>query len=238
MRTAFERLQRFIQIINNMSEVTLVEQDDCLQARVVVHLDSDNRWLRDDTIMSVLVSMCRWNLGQSYSPVAAGFRHPAPVDSGPYDSLFGCRLDYGLDYNTIAIRLEDADRILSGSNPQLARLNDQIMIRYLAQFDRQDIVNQTRTVIIDQLPSGSLGIISVADSLHLTPRTLRRRLAAEDKSFKQLVSEVRQDLATQYILDRTLTLTEISFMLGFSEASAFSRAFRNWTGRSPGEMRQ
>jgi AraC-like DNA-binding protein len=112
------------------------------------------------------------------------------------------------------------------------------MIRYLAQFDRQDIVNQTRTVIIDQLPSGSLGIISVADSLHLTPRTLRRRLAAEDKSFKQLVSEVRQDLATQYILDRTLTLTEISFMLGFSEASAFSRAFRNWTGRSPGEMRQ
>ena len=237
IRTAFERLQRFLQIINRMSQVTLVEQDDCLQARVVVRLESLNRWLRDDAIVATLVAMCRFNLGADFKPAAVGFRHPAPVEPGPYEDLFGCPIVYGLDYNFVAVRLVDADRALSSSNPQLARLNDQVAIRYLAQVSRLDIVNQTKTEIIDHLPSGSLSIKSVAQALHMTTRTLRRRLAGENKSFKQLVSEVRQDLAIQYIHDRSLTLTEVSFMLGFSEASSFSRAFRNWTGRTPGEMR-
>jgi AraC-like DNA-binding protein len=111
------------------------------------------------------------------------------------------------------------------------------MVRYLARIDRNDIISQAMTEIVDQLPSGDLSIDSVSDALHVTPRTLRRRLSVKDTSFKQLLTDVRQDLATQYIQDRTLTLTEISFMLGFSEASSFSRAFRNWTGKSPGEMR-
>jgi AraC-like DNA-binding protein len=237
MRTAFERLHRFIRIINRYSVTTLVENGDRLQARLVVQLESHNRWLRDDSIVAILTAMCRFNLGPDFKPLEVGFRHDPPQDPAPYEALFGCELRFGLDYNLVTISTADADRVLSSGNPQLARLNDQVMIRYLAQTDRQDIVSQTRVEIIDQLSSGNLGIEKVAQALFLTPRTLRRRLSAESTSFKQLLTEVRRELATQYIHDPTLTLTEISFMLGFSEASSFSRAFRNWTGQAPGEMR-
>jgi AraC-like DNA-binding protein len=72
----------------------------------------------------------------------------------------------------------------------------------------------------------------------MTTRNLHRKLRKEDTSFKNLLNDVRQELAQQYIQDRSITLTEISFMLGFSEVSSFSRAFKNWTGKPPSVIRQ
>jgi AraC-like DNA-binding protein len=72
----------------------------------------------------------------------------------------------------------------------------------------------------------------------MTPRNMHRKLQKENTSFKLLLTEVRKELAQQYIQDRSKTLTEISFMLGFSEISSFSRAFKNWTGKPPSEARQ
>jgi AraC-like DNA-binding protein len=71
----------------------------------------------------------------------------------------------------------------------------------------------------------------------MSPRNLHRRLTNEGTSFKALLLETRQELARQYINDSTKTLTEISFLLGFSEVSSFSRAYRRWTGRSPSKAR-
>jgi AraC-like DNA-binding protein len=67
---------------------------------------------------------------------------------------------------------------------------------------------------------------------------MHRKLQKEDTSFKALLTEVRQELAMQYIKDRTMTLTEISFMLGFSEVSSFSRAYKGWTGQPPSQARR
>ncbi len=71
----------------------------------------------------------------------------------------------------------------------------------------------------------------------MSPRQLNRRLKEEQTSFKIILVECRRELAEQYISDSSLSLTEISFLLGFSEASSFSRAFRRWTGQSPTEAR-
>ena len=75
----------------------------------------------------------------------------------------------------------------------------------------------------------------VADTLAISTRTLQRRLKDEETSFANLLEEIRRDLASRYILDNTHSLTEISFLLGFSDESAFSRAFKRWTGQSPRE---
>jgi AraC-like DNA-binding protein len=71
----------------------------------------------------------------------------------------------------------------------------------------------------------------------MTPRNLHRKLQKEETTFKQLLTEVRKDLAQQYIKDRSKTLTEISFLLGFAEVSSFSRAYKSWTGHPPSEER-
>jgi AraC-like DNA-binding protein len=77
-----------------------------------------------------------------------------------------------------------------------------------------------------------------AGDLHMSTRKLHRKLAAEDTSFRALLLEIRTELAKQYLNDTSLTLTEISFMLGFSEISSFSRAYKRWTGKSPSVARQ
>ena len=72
----------------------------------------------------------------------------------------------------------------------------------------------------------------------MTPRNLHRKLQKEDTSFKTLMTEIRRELAQQYIKDRSKTLTEIAFLLGFSEVSSFSRAYKVWNGQPPSETRQ
>ena len=91
---------------------------------------------------------------------------------------------------------------------------------------------------MDQLPSGHISDDSVADALHMSVRTMHRKLVEVNNNFRTILVEMRRDLAEQYILDNSLTLTEISLLLGFSEPSSFSRAFKNWTGTTPSEVRQ
>jgi AraC-like DNA-binding protein len=78
----------------------------------------------------------------------------------------------------------------------------------------------------------------VAASLHMSTRNLNRKLKSENTSFKALLLDIRYELANQYINDASLTLTEISYMLGFSEVSSFSRAYRRWSGQSPSAARR
>lgn len=165
-------------------------------------------------------------------------KQPEPEDSGYYYELFRCAIEFGCEATTIVIRLEDVDRRLTGSNDQLAKLNEHIVVKYLAHNEKQDIVNRVKAAIIDGLANGAVTEASIAEEMHTTPRNLHRKLQKEDTSFKQLLTDIRKELAQQYIQDRSKTLTEISFMLGFSEVSSFSRAFKGWTGKPPSEVRQ
>ena len=90
----------------------------------------------------------------------------------------------------------------------------------------------------EQLPHGNISDDSVASALHMSVRTMHRKLVDEDQNFRNLLVEMRRNLAELYIMDNSLTLTEISMLLGFSEPSSFSRAFKSWTGSAPSEIRQ
>jgi AraC-like DNA-binding protein len=108
-----------------------------------------------------------------------------------------------------------------------------MVVEYLARVDRDDIVSRARAEILDQLPSGTASLESVASALNVSTRTLIRKLGDENESFKNLLATIRRELGEKYVLDKGLSLTEISFLLGFSETSSFSRAYKNWTGQSP-----
>jgi len=92
--------------------------------------------------------------------------------------------------------------------------------------------------VIEQFPSGGISEDTAAIALNVSTRTLQRRLREAGQSFGQLTEAVRQELALNYILDPSISLGEISYLLGFSEPSSFSRAFRRWTGKTPRQMRQ
>ena len=117
-------------------------------------------------------------------------------------------------------------------------MHDQLLIEYIAKLDNDNIIERTKVSIIDKMPSGNISDAIVARSLQMSERTLQRRLREFGTTFKSILNEVRRDLTNSYIRDSKLSLTEISFMLGFAEISTFSRAYKRWTGQSPSAYRQ
>jgi AraC-like DNA-binding protein len=238
LHTALLRAHRYVRVLNDTASFEVAVDGGLLVASISVGQDSQNRWVRDDGQMALLVTLCRSICGRQFSPAWLSLRHAAPLDPAPYRDLFRCPLEYGAALNALAVPLAAADRLLPGGNPQLAQMSEQVVIRRLARLDRSNVSNRVRAAIMESLPSGNVSDESIAADLHMTPRTMNRRLRQEGQSFRGLLKEVRQDLAEQYMLDDSLTLTEISFLLGFAEMSSFSRAFKKWRGVSPSEARR
>jgi len=214
------------------------DRDDCLVVTLILGAPDKSRIVSDDGALALVTRMSRAIYGDNFRLQAVNFKHSEPQDLKPYFEYFGCSLNFDQPENQLLIPLLIVDEILSGVNSELALLNDNVITHHLARMQHDDIVARTQAVMIDQLPLGGITDDSVADALHVSVRTLRRKLEAEDTSFRVLLSELRRKLADQYIRNNNLNLTEISMLLGFSESSAFSRAFRNWTGSSPTQVRQ
>ncbi len=238
LRTGFQRLSRYARVINEQLTVTLEEDRELFSVSVDAHLPLLQERIREDGQLAALAKLCRVIVGQDFNPASVRFRHAKPQDTAYYYELFRCPVEFNAEQTTMFIPISLLDKRLTGSNDQLAKLNEHIVVKYLAHSEKQDIVNRTKAAIIDGLSSGEVTEASVSDSLFMTPRNLHRKLQKENTSFKLLLTEIRRELAQQYIQDRSKTLTEISFLLGFSEVSSFSRAFKGWTGQPPSEARQ
>jgi AraC-like DNA-binding protein len=237
LRTAFQRLSRYSRVINDRLTVTLEETDRLYSVTVDAKLPLIQQRIREDGQLAAVLKFCRIIAGKDFVPASVEFRHAEPRNTASYYSLFRCPVKFNSEATTMHIPLEIIDRRLTGSNDQLAKLNEHIVVKYLAHSEKKDIVNRVKAAIIDGLSSGGVTEASVAEQLHMTPRNIHRKLQKEHTSFKSLLTEIRRELAQQYIQDRTKTLTEISFLLGFSEVSSFSRAYKGWTGQPPSEAR-
>jgi AraC-like DNA-binding protein len=93
-------------------------------------------------------------------------------------------------------------------------------------------------LIAAELCGGDPSVESVARRMHMSPRTLHRRLQEAETSYRVVVDDLRQDLALRYLAEDRLAIAEAAYLLGFSEASAFHRSFKRWTGRTPADYRR
>jgi AraC-like DNA-binding protein len=238
LRKACTRLERFIRVLNNSAVVQVSDTDGCMVVTLQLNLPSESLTARDDSALATITRMCRMVCGENFRLQAVNFKHAAPRDLKPYFEYFGCPLSFDQTENQLLIPSEFADEVLVGANSELALLNDQVVTRRLALMDRNDIVARVQSALMEQLPNGNISDDSVANALHMSVRTMHRKLAEVNQNFRTLLVEMRRELAEHYILDNSLTLTEISLLLGFSEPSSFSRAFKNWTGSAPSDARQ
>jgi AraC-like DNA-binding protein len=238
LRKAFQRMSRYARLLADDVIIRLDDQGETLH----VLLESESADIRDPDLREQLrfanaVKLCRMNCGDSFKPVRIHFRQSEPSSPAAYYSFFRCELLFDSDASILVIDTAVADQPLPGFNAQLVNLFEQQIIDYLAKLDKQDIVGRTKSVIFEQLPSGQVSVEDVATELNLSVRTLRRKLKEKGTSFKELLTQTRQELGERYIHDSSLSLTEIAFLLGFSDSSSFSRAYRTWTGQSPSEQR-
>jgi len=238
LRNAFMRMERFVRVVSDKATVVVEDGDGCMVVTFGVHAPTESGFARDDAAFAMITKMCRLVSGEHFRLQAVNFKHAQPRDIKPYFEFFGCTLNFEQADNQLLIPLSIADEPLVGANPELAVLNDQVVTKRLASIDRGDIVARVEAAMTEQLPYGQISDDSVADALHMSVRTMHRKLTEVNSNFRTLLVEKRRSLAELYILDNSLTLTEISLLLGFSEPSSFSRAFKSWTGTAPSEARQ
>jgi AraC-like DNA-binding protein len=238
LRKAFELLCRYQKLLSDDGIVHLEDTGTHLKIELEwqSHIERDPA-LRERVRLSNVVRLCRMNCGESFKPDKVFFMQEEPAKPAAYYTYFRCELEFGAEASAILIDAETADHPLPGYDPRLLMLFEKQIIDYLAKLNKDDIVGQTKSIIFDQLPFGQVAIDQIAERLFLSERTLRRRLKEASTSFKDLLAETRRELGERYIQDSSLSLTEIAYMLGFSDSSSLSRAYKNWTGKSPSEHR-
>jgi len=237
LMTAIKRAQRFSRMYHELIRITISNEIDVLKITYRLRQPSAIPDLVADAQLACLVNLCRLNFGKSLVPAYVHMCRHEPKDSSPWNMYFGVKVAFNQAENCVALRKSDALKPLTGHDPVLADLHDDVVRRYIVSLDRSNVLNTVMMAIMRQLPSGGLSEKSIASELNLTTRTLHRRLREQGVGFRDLLTDVRKEMVERYIKDPVYSITEISFLLGYTNTSAFSRAFRRWYGKSPTEFR-
>lgn len=183
-----------------------------------------------------------WLLRDHGSPIESmQFRHadPGPASREVYETLFGKGVKFGAREDMMAFRADLVTRPLPGENQELVRLlTSQLDMRLSALREGVSLPQKVRNCLHSQMGRVRPGMAGTAKLLGYTERTLRRRLAEEGLSFAELLQEARKEAAEIYVREGKLSLSEIAQATGYSDQSAFVRAFRGWHGMSPGAYRR
>ena len=154
-----------------------------------------------------------------------------------YQEYFNCEVKFEAEEYAIDFRADDIDTSFPAANAELALQNDQIVMKMLADTVKGDLVMQVRAKLVEMLPSGECSKDDIAKELFMSVRTLHNKLEKLGKSYQQVLDETREELAGQYMQQQNRSISEIAYLLGFSDCSNFSRAFKRWTGVSPSQFR-
>lgn len=238
LRDALARMARYSRIVSTVAEMSLEEFDDHFAFILRSRLP---RWEVPveavDAALATPVKMCRVSYGDDFHPLRVITHRPKFDDPTRYEEYFRAPVEFSADDNMLYFSKESLEEHLPTANPRLARINDQVITEYLAQFDKSSTATRVRAKLIDLMSAGNVTQQDVADSLHMSLRTLQRKLREEKTSYKDLLDETRRELANQYLRDSYLSVSEVTYLLGFSEPSNFARAFKRWTGHTPSEFR-
>ena len=183
--------------------------------------------------LAALVVLCRTLVDSHFSPQRVLFAQSASASSADrLRAFFECPVALGGREDALVFSAASLDAPLGTANPLLLSINEQALLQYHARLDARHIGDRVRAQIARSLPSGKVSERAVAGALNLSLRSMQRKLKEEGASFRGLIDDSRRRLARQYAADPTLSAGEVAYLLGFADASSFSRASRRWVRRS------
>jgi AraC-like DNA-binding protein len=237
---ALRRVERYVRLGNEALIVKVHKGSACRlelsYAGVPRHLDRH----QVESFALTLVRLFRQLVGQKISPRLASFVHHRSGDLRRARDLLGCEVEFGAAVDELRFDPVLVDRTLVDADPFLNRLMVEDCERAMAA--RPSNVSALRTTVENTiaplLPHAEANAKTVAASLGLSERTFARRLAAEGLSFGTILDELRRDLAIRHLEENGLQISQIAWLLGFHQPSAFSHAARRWTGKTPSQYRR
>jgi AraC-like DNA-binding protein len=189
--------------------------------------------------MALALNTIRMMAGSQWTPQEVQFTHQAPHDSSEHLRVFHAPVSFGSASNAFVINREFIERQVPAANPRLYKILKQYLERVLNEMPAENgLIASVRKAIAELMRDGAPKLARVAMKMAMNPRTLQRQLREYGVEFKELVDNTRRLSALNYLRNSTNTLTEIAFLLGYSELSAFNRAFKRWTGSTPLNFRR
>lgn len=204
-------------------------------SELTIQHDQREEWRYDTecTFVSTL-SAIKLLTGRELRASMVAFRHTPPADLSEHQRIFQTDLKFSMPFNRLAFNAAYLDWPVLSSNVNLLPLFEQQADAMLETLNGGDRYTQKVTYLIAEHLKGELPKIeAIASKLSISTRHLQRELKSEGTSFQKLLDKTRQDLALRHLENLTFSIHDIAFLLGFSEPSAFNRAFKRWTGKTP-----
>jgi AraC-like DNA-binding protein len=238
LRQAIEQALRFCRLILDDVSGTLCVDNHEAGLRLIAR-DRCCRIFGQECLLMLIHGLACWLVGKRIPITRAEFGYPEPAHSLEYRSMYTTNLTFQSENTTIYFESRYlALRIVQNRNTLkdfLRTAPERILVKYK---NATSLAAKVRGRLRQSVGNQFIEFDALATAMHMTPATLRRRLSREQTSYREIKDELRRDLAIRFLNDSRRSTTEIGWDLGYSERSAFNRAFRSWTGMAPGAFRR
>jgi AraC-like DNA-binding protein len=240
-----DRLSRYVRVLNDGMRIDIARERGFVSCRCAFDETMDNYLLRAPlhAVDTVWVGLARELRRLAARPLLASevhFRRSAPPagERQEYDRVFESKLTFGAPEDRFIMPIEYLTVPVLSANPALLQAFETHADAVVASLEKQGSKShQVARVLAEKLKGSVPELGEIARELAMSDRNLQRALQSDGTSFKQLLDDVRRDLALRHLADPSTSAGQVALLLGFSEPSAFHRAFRRWTGQAPGEYR-
>jgi AraC-like DNA-binding protein len=240
---SLERLARYTHVNNSIADCVLEVDDERARVSFVQPPSMSLAFVRLSATawLASCVVIVRQLVGSDWAPREVLLPNPEPgsADREAYRELFRCPMRFGAPAAVFVVAKSELSQAVRGADPALADLMEPHLERALAEAQPVSrSAAAVRRVLVAMLGGQEPTLDRIAKRLGTTPRTLQRRLRDENTTFQDLLDAVRHELALVHVAEQAASIDEIAWLLGFSNGSAFHRAFKRWTGVTPGEFRR
>tara|TARA_B110000008_G_scaffold77641_1_gene79148 strand:+ start:1122 stop:2141 length:1020 start_codon:yes stop_codon:yes gene_type:complete len=239
MRAALELFLRYGQTFIDGAHWSRAQYKDGLIVRLHQDTGTDyQKRLVTELVFSNIHAFCRSLVAQPLEGLSVHFNYPRPACAAAYKNQWPIPLEFDQEYSQIFLPKRWQDQLTRTGNPTTHVLFTQQCEEIIEGMSNvKEVSANVRRLLI--LSAGQfLNIKEVSEQLHITERTLRRRLSAEGADFRTLFDSIRNTLAQRYLDNTSLSVVEIAHLLGYGEATNFHRAFQRWNGITPNEYRK
>jgi len=229
-----ERTQKFSTLTSDAAVLSLEKNGNEVTLNADIPLI--NQPVADQAIeafLTTIVCLFRQMSSREFSPKKVTFCHDKKQGTDDFQLFFNCEVAFNQPRNSLVFERTDITQPQILANASMVTMLEGWIEEYLSQFSTALFSTQLKAHILDKMLCNTVDLEFVAEHFNLGVRTLQRKLKSEDKCFNDILDECRHHMALKLLHEPQLALTEISYLLGFSDQSGFNRAFKRWTNVSP-----
>ena len=239
LRGSYLRAARYARVLTSVSRYEVRDGDDGVW--MLLHREGERRLglrLSNEATVASVAAISQEATSRPFVPLAVHFKHAAPESAARHEQFFGCAVQFGSDRDGLLVSAETAATANQVGDPAIARFFDRHLDSEISKLEPEVALDhRVRIEISQRLSEGVPTVSDIASTLGMSARTLQRRLSEQGRSFQTLVDEARRQLAEKLLKQTRYPLMEVAFLTGFSEQSAFHRAFKRWAGQTPRSFR-